>query len=100
MTIINQNLINDFSHIRTSDFQKILIAVNKFSQQFPNNSAEISFADGKSYANLRSHPASRAFKGDGAPSIYIHESNRQPVFTTQSGNKNFFCSIDTFLKHN
>lgn len=100
MTIINQNLINDVNHISSNDVAKILIAVNKFSAQFPNNSAEISFADGKSCENLRTHPAARAFKGNGHPSIYIHESNKQPIFTTKAGNKNYFCSIDTFINNN
>jgi len=100
VVVIDQNLINGFSHIREADMKMILVAVNKFQNRFPNNNAVISFAYGESFENLPQKDAARAFKGNGDPSIYIHEVNKQKVFTTSRGNKNDFCSLSTFVTKN
>ena len=100
IVVIDQHLIDDFSHVREADMKMILLAVNKFQNRFPHNNAVISFAYGESFKNLPKRDAARAFKGNGDPSIYIHEVNKEKVFTTMRGNKNDYCSIATFITKN
>ena len=97
---ISENMIRGFNKIREEDIQKIFEAVNKFQQQFPDNNAEIGFAYNETFEGLPVRDAARAFKGNGDPSIYIHEISREKIFTTSRGNKNDFCSIGTFLDKN
>ena len=97
---ISKNMISGLSKIREEDLQRIFEAVNKFQNQFPNNNAEIGFAYNETFEGLPGRDAARAFKGNGDPSIYIHETSREKIFTTSRGNKNDFCSIGTFLDKN
>lgn len=97
---ISENMIRGFNKIREEDIQKIFEAVNKFQQQFPDNNAEIGFAYNETFEGLPGRDAARAFKGNGDPSIYIHETSREKIFTTTRGNKNDFCAIGTFLDKN
>ena len=97
---ISKNMIGGLSKIREEDLQRIFEAVNKFQKKFPENDAEISFAYNKTYEELSDRSGGREFKGNGDPSIYIHETSREKIFTTSRGNKNDFCSIGTFLNKN
>ena len=97
---ISKNMISGLSKIREEDLQRIFEAVNKFQKKFPDNDAEISFAYDKTYQELSDRSGGREFKGNGDPSIYIHETSKEKIFITSNKNKNNHCSIGTFLDKN